>query len=235
MRSALLALALSAGSAAGCADNDLSLSIVQMESVTAPACVAGNTIGVGLSRGVYDVAVTGGAARGYVGVPLVRNNQQPRMPGAGNVEFNAVQVIGANVQIDLPPGVSVPAADQQLLKYYYPAAAGRLDPSNLGPMFVELIPSKIAADLAGSIPTNGLLTVTVEIRPVGQEDNQQVIGGPIFFPIDLCKNCLRTSVGACPVPTTTMIVSGGCFFGQDVSATCCTETSGALTCPARTM
>jgi hypothetical protein len=238
MKSALLLLALSAGGAVGCADNDLSLSIVQMEAVVVPMCVAQNTVGIGLSRGTLDVSLVQFYARGYIGVPLVRNNQQSRMPGAGNVEFNSVQVMGANVNLDLPPSAAakVPPGDQ---KFYYAASAGRLDPGGLGPMFVELIPVKVANELAGAIPPGGLLTVTAEIRPVAMQQNTQVIGGPMFFPIDLCNGCLHVSQGPCPLPVGTVAHGPGCFPAQDDAQTCCTDSAGNILCgsaaPIKTM
>jgi hypothetical protein len=229
MRYALLLLA---GVSAGCANNDLSLSIVQMEALTAPACVADATIAVGLSRGVYDVALGAMFARGYIGVPLVRNNLTSRNPG-GLLEYNSIQTTGVNVDIQLPDSVagSVPAADQRFLSYYYPATSGRLDPAGLGPTFVELITFQLAHDLQtqGAIPDKGLLTVIAKLRPVGMLQSDQVVGGPYWFPIDICNGCLTATNATCPLPMGTTVPQS-CFPAQDTVQACCNNPSGPPTC-----
>jgi hypothetical protein len=226
------ALVLLAGVTAGCANNDLSLSIVQMEALTAPGCVATATIGIGLSRGTYDVQLGELYARGYIGVPLIRNNQGPRNP-SGALEYNSIQVTGVNVDLQLPDSVAakVPAADDRYLHYYYPAVAGRLDPAGLGPTFVELVTRQLAIDLTPSIPQGGLLTLIAKLRPVGMQQNDQVVGGPIWFPIDLCVGCLRAAIGACPLPSGTPLAES-CNPAQDTPQTCCSNSDGSLTCGA---
>jgi hypothetical protein len=228
------ALLLLAGVTAGCSDNDLSMSIVQMEAVTAPACVAIASVGTGLSRGLYDAEAGANFARGYIGVPLIRNNLSPRNPG-GVLEYNSIQLTGFNVDLQLPDSVAakVPAADDRLLHFYYPASAGRLDPAGLGSTFVEIITRQLAMDLMGSVPSSGgLLTVIAKLRPVGMLQSDQVVGGPIWFPIDICSGCINAPIGACPLPLGTPVNPAACNPAQDNPQTCCDNGNGTVTCGA---
>src|SRR5256885_17040248 len=153
MKGALL-LVTAAVAGGGCADNDLSLSIQQMEVVSQTMqCVANTTAtgGVGRDRGTLDLTLV--TSVGYIGIPLVRNDLPARLM-SGNVEFNAIQLLGANVTLTTVAGDPAPLpAGQQ--KFFYPAAGGRIDPGMAAAMFVELIPATAARALAGNIMANG--------------------------------------------------------------------------------
>jgi hypothetical protein len=216
----------------GCADNDLTLSILQMEAVMLPSCVAVASMGAttpGRSRGLLDLSLV--KTDGYIGVPVVRNNLMSRTGGAGSVEFNSIQITGANVTLQLPAAAagSIAPADRS---FFYAAAPGRIDPGGSTPMFIEVLPAKLARQLASSVPKGGLLTVVAEIRPVGDHSGDQVIGGPIFFPIDICTKCLVTIAtgSTCPLPVGTTPQSGGCFPQQDDPVLCCASSAGTLLC-----
>jgi hypothetical protein len=218
MKAALLLgmLAISAG----CSENDLSLSIVQMQAVSKPSCIAmAAAAGAfpGRARGLLDVAQI--TSTGYVAIPIVRNNLVSRPGGGMAVEYNSIQLTGANVSIQPPPGMSLPSADAN---YFFPSAPGRVDPAGLVPMPVEVVTAKVARELGPSIPGGGLLTVIATVRPVGELDgNTQVIGGPMQFPVDLCENCLVTNQ-VCPFPKNSTPAIGGCFPQQDDILNCCT-------------
>jgi len=217
MKSALLLLAVAAG---GCAENDLSLSIIQMEALKAPDCTAMNTVGTSIDRGILDVSQA--ILQGYVAVPLVRNNQQTRITAAGGVEYNSIQLTGARVTLQLPPPLQgVLTADETDFKW--PSAAGRVDPQQAAPMFVEVIPAQIAAKLAGKVPQNSLITVITVIRPLGTATSDNVTGGPVPFPVDLCSGCLQLKLGPCPLPAGTKPAGTGCFPQQDTQAGCCID------------
>src|SRR6266850_69556 len=197
--------------AVGCADNDLSISVQSMEAVTKNMmCVAGTsaTGGAVRDRGVLDVSQVG--ASGYIAIPLVRNNQPTRLV-TGNVEYNSVQLLGANVALFTTAGAPAPLPSGQQ-KFFYAAAGGRIDPGMLAAMFIEVIPAAAARTLAGNIMGNSPYTVIAELRPVGMKANDQIIGGPISFPIDLCNGCLRTQT-MCPLTHAPGV--GGCFPQQD--------------------
>jgi hypothetical protein len=234
LRPISLAGVLSLVGTIGCADNDQSLSILQMQAVMLPSCVAMATTGAGtpgLSRGILDVALV--TTEGYIGVPVVRNNLMSHTNGSGSVELDSIQVTGANVTLQLPPsaGSDIAVADRS---YFIPAGPGRIDPGGSTPMFIEVLPAKLAKQLQPSIPSGGLLTIIAEIKPVGILGGEQLIGGPIFYPIDLCSNCLVTVVtgGTCPFPVGTMIPQGGCFPQQDNATECCRDKSNNLLCGA---
>jgi len=89
--------------------------------------------------------------------------------------------------------------------------------------------SAAAKSLAGMIPSTGLFTVIAEVKPVGMHSSDQVVGGPIDFPIDLCNGCLVDVVGACPLPKGT-IVTTPCFPQQDEVTTCCNDPTQGLLC-----
>lgn len=227
MKGALLLVAATVG-AVGCQNNDLSIAITSMQAITKPSCMAtsGMATGVGRERGLLDVSLV--TSTGYVGIPVVRNQMMSRIVGTGT-ELNSIEVLGANVTLNLPGGGSAPLpANQQ--KFFYDSAVGRVDPAQAVPMFIEVVPAAAAMSLAGKIPANGLYTVIAEIKPVAMRANDQIVGGPIHFPVDLCQNCLLPSTGACPLPKGTVPSSGGCFPQQDDAATCCTNASGALLC-----
>jgi hypothetical protein len=227
MKAALLLLAVAAGGVAGCADNDLSLSILEMEALTAPMCVAQATVTTQLPRGLLDAgAVT---LQGYIAVPLVRNNQVSRITAAGGIEYNSIQVIGANVKLDVPAPADKLLTDGEK-NFRWPASGGRLDPGGTAAMFIEAIPATVAKKLAPAVPQTGLLTVTAEVRPVGKATSDDITGGPLFFPIDICNGCIQVSLGTCPLPKGTVVQGAGCYPWQDRQAQCCTDATGNVLC-----
>jgi hypothetical protein len=228
MKPALLLLAAAVVGAAGCTTNDVSLSIIQMEAVSqATACVAVASSGsgtVGRDRGLLDVANV--TTTGYLAVPVVRNNLQSLMNG---VEYNSIQMSGANVKLMNVGGASLTLPSGQS-SFFYAAAAGRLDPQGTAPMFIEALPASAAKSLASMIPSGGVFTVVAEMRPVGMRENDQVIGGPVDFPIDMCVGCLDENT-ACPLPKGSM-PTDPCFPQQDDPTICCTDTTGVVACGA---
>ncbi len=214
----------------GCAENDLSLSIISMQAITEPTCMAMATAGgsttVGRNRGLLDLSLVGQS--GYIGVPVVRNNLVSNV--ASGVERNSIQLTGADVKLDLPASAAslVAPADQS---FFYASAGGRLDPAGTAPMFIEVLPAKQAKELASAVPANGLLTVIAEIKPVGMHSSDQVVGGPLQYPIDICEHCLVTN-RMCPFPKGTTPSPGGCFPQQDDVLQCCTDTTGKVFCGA---
>ncbi len=227
MKPALLLLAAASVGAAGCTNNDISLSILQMQAITqATQCVAmpggGATGVVGRDRGLLDVALV--TTAGYIAVPVIRNNL---IASANGLEYNAIQLLGANVKLTTAAGapLGLPSGQQS---FFYAAAAGRLDPGGSAPMFVEIVPASVAKSLAGTIPANGLLTVIADVSPVGMRANDQLVGGPVDFPVDLCNGCLTQST-TCPLPKGTVVVDP-CFPQQDDPTICCTDATGATFC-----
>jgi len=220
MKGALL-LAAAAVGAVGCADNDLSLSIVLMEDVRADAmCVATAGAGaVGLDHGLLDVARASLINVGYVATPVVRNNLPSRVL-AGGVEYNSIQLLGVNVELQTTAGAPAPVSQS---KFFVAAAAGRLDPQGSVPMPAEILSLQAANALVGS-------TVIAIVKPVGMRANDQVVGGPMQFPISICSGCLGQAP-PCPFPVGTMPVSEGCRGPQDRPGQCCF--SGGFLCGAQ--
>jgi hypothetical protein len=224
MKTALLLLAAASAGAAGCASNDISLSIVQMEAITPMTmCVAmAGASTLARDRGILDVSHV--TTSGYIAVPVVKNNLGSLV---NNVEYNSIQLTGANVKLSTAAGAALTLPSGQS-SFFYNSAAGRLDPGGSSPMDVEVISADSARALSGMIPASGKFTVIAELRPVGMRSSDQIIGGPISFPIDMCDGCL-TEVTTCPLPKGTVIVTP-CFFQQDDPTLCCTDSTGALLC-----
>lgn len=225
MKRALLLLAAASFGAAGCANNDISLSIIQMQAITRlNMCIAmvGGVATMTRNRGLLDVARV--TTSGYVAVPVVRNNL---LASTGTVEFNSIQVTGANIKLTDTAGAPIVLPSGQS-EFFYASAGGRLDPAMTAPMFVEVVSADAARALAPNIPANGLFTVMAEMRPVGMHSSDQVIGGPIDFPVDLCNGCL-TQTSTCPLPKGTMVMEP-CFQQQDDATLCCTDSTGATLC-----
>jgi hypothetical protein len=227
----LMGLVAVAGSLS-CAPNDQSMSILQLQAVEPPSCVAtamaGGSSTPGLSRGLLDLGLV--TDSGYIAAPVVRNDLVSLTMGPGSVEFNGIQVTGVNVKLDLSSDVSplVPSADQS---FFVPAAGGHIDPDGLAAFFVEILPARIAKEMKTAVPKGGVLTLIVEVSPVGMRGGSQVVGGPIYFPIDLCVDCLVSDI-ACPFPAGTTVEAGGCFPAQDVPTQCCTDKTGTTLCGA---
>ncbi|HEX6837526.1 MAG TPA: hypothetical protein VF334_13190 [Polyangia bacterium] len=225
MKAALLLLAAAVVGAAGCTNNDISLSITQMQAITRlNMCMAtvGGTALMTRNRGLLDVAKV--TTAGYIAVPVVRNNL---LASTGTVEFNSIQVQGANIKLSTAAGAALTLPSGQS-SFFYGSAGGRLDPGMTAPMFVEVISADVAHALAGMIPATGVFTVVAELRPVGMRSSDQVIGGPIDFPIDLCNGCL-TETSTCPLAKGTVVMDP-CFVQQDDPTICCVDATGATLC-----
>lgn len=229
MKGALLLVAVAVG--AGCANDNLSISIIAMEAVTqSNMCVATATAGgTTLTHGTLDVSLV--TTQGYVAVPLIRNNLvASTTTGSGMFEFNSITITGANIELQTVAGAPLSAAGGQQ-SFYYPSSGIRLDPSASGAIFVEVLRSDVVKALAGMIPANGVFTVIAKIRPVGMKGDTQVVGEAMPYPIDLCSGCLLGTVPACPLPKGTVAVTN-CFPQQDFKNTCCNQ-AGTLLCGAQ--
>jgi len=227
MKAALLLVAAALAGATGCSNNDVSLSIVQMQALTRMnMCVAmPGAIGtLARDRGLLDVSLV--STSGYIAVPVVQNNLMSNING---VEYNAIQVNGANIKLTNVDGTALTLPNGQS-SFFYASAAGRIAPGQSAPMFVEILPAAAAKALAGMIPASGFFTVIASLSPVGMKGDQQVVGGPISFPLDLCSGCLIDNFGACPLPKGT-VVTTPCFPQQDEVTTCC-DMAGTLECNA---
>jgi len=228
MKVALLLVAAATVGATGCSTNDVSLSILQMQALTRMnMCVAmpGGAGTLVRNRGLLDVTLV--TTAGYIAVPVVRNNLNTNING---VEFNSIQLTGADVKLMNVNNTALTLPNGQS-SFFYASAGGRLDPAGTAAMFIEVLPAPAAKALAGMIPAGGLFTVIAEVKPVGMRSSDQVVGGPIDFPIDLCSGCLVDVVSACPLPKGTPVVVP-CFPQQDEVTTCCNDPVQGLLCNA---
>lgn len=228
MKAALLLFTVAVGAGAGCANNNSTMSILQMEALsTSNMCVATASVGMaGLSRGTLDVSLV--TTQGYIAVPLIRNNLlSSASTGGSSFEFNAITITGANVALEKADGsaLTLPTGQQS---FFYPASGIRLDPQATGAIFVEVLRNDVAKALASLIPANGVFTLIASVRPVGMKGSSEVVGEAMPFPIDLCQGCLVGIVPPCPLPKGTLLTNT-CFPQQDFKQTCCNQ-NGTVLC-----
>ena len=118
MKPALLLLAAAIVGAAGCTNNDISLSIIQMQAITrANMCIA--MPGATAHRDAqprHARRLAWSRPRAIIAVPVVRNNLVMSTTG---VDYNSIQVIGANVTLTVGRRLGAAAAggaDRLLLR-----------------------------------------------------------------------------------------------------------------------
>jgi hypothetical protein len=234
MKAAVL-LALSTA-LTGCVENDLSLTINKIVAADPGAnCTATPQSMFINPSGILDVGiVAAGTARGYVAFPDVKNNL-PETTTVGQVEKNAIDVTGLNVE--LQPSADIAAAvPSALRKFSIQTAAGRLAPGGEVTFNAEIVPRPVALLLANVLQPGATApsfpTVTVKMAPIGTRSGDDIVGASISMPIQVCKFCLTQAPAACP-PTgfkAGTVAFGGCFEAQDTPITCCTTTQNVLLC-----
>jgi hypothetical protein len=212
MKAARLLVAAAVAGAAGCVNNDRSISILQVQALTSSSgCVIMGTVSTGLSHGLLDASF----GNGYFAGVVVRNNLQTSRQANG-VEYNSVEIIGANVTLENPDG------SQLAPTFFYASSPGTIDPGVSVGMLVQAIPAAMAGSLVGK-------TVVSDIKPVGKRSGDQIIGGPVDFPVDVCNGCLH-STAACLLPKGTAVNPTPCFVGQDSAGTCCNDPVNGYVC-----
>jgi hypothetical protein len=178
-----------------------------------------------------DVAVMNGLqTRGYLAFVVVRNNLTSHMVGASPnpIELDSIQLQGANVKITLPGAAAAPP--NMTLEYFYPAAAGRLDPGQSSPMEVEVVSASLANGLG--LKAGGRVALGVEVKPVGLKQNTTIVGGPFDMSVDVCNGCLLSPPGNPPAgcPPAAGALLGGCVPQQDDPISCCSLGGGLFHC-----
>ncbi len=241
MKTALLVSSLALVVAPGCTENDISMYVQSFQKIdpNMMCIVAPGGGGNSVTSGLMDANVisTIPGARGYVVAAVVVNNLISSST-ATTVNRNEIEVSGFDVELQAPPGGSLPALGPLASKFFAPSAAGAADP-NGGKVvgFAEVVPTAYAATFgaaAAASPT-GRITVIAHMRPVGTRADGTLTGGWVDFPVDICAGCLSGDFmnTTCPAAgyAKADVQSGGCLIGQDYAVTCCMEGTTPLCGP----
>jgi hypothetical protein len=241
--------------ATACTD-DGSLLILQAQALEVgcklPVTLPGSTsMNPPLEHGRLDVALDRDYP--YMLYPLVFNSL-PKIGDKLDVEPNHVNVVGARVRIEAPPGVFVPWRADCPQEFDHPSLAS-LDPGTQGTLAVEAMRSchaGIFRDMFRARLLNSSLSEIIFFRAVvrarGRHGNGEILSAPFEFPIQVCYGCLQTgfsgdfaqfnfpAVPACDKLGSHPYTGNPCNPAQDTGPLLCCAADADVTkleCPAR--
>lgn len=183
---------------AGCADRGSPLIIDQLQAPVSSADGCGSSDKGGrLTEGVYDVGVE--AVRNFVIFPLLLNSLRPLRGGALDPEQNRIVVTGARVQIEGPPGLSIPWTEACPPQFEFPSNA-LLAPADQKAIKVEGLRSchgKVLRQMFEKGQLNPSVAETIRfrllIRGKGKHGSTGIETDVFEFPFRVCLGCLQTS------------------------------------------
>lgn len=196
----LVAVLASLGAAApGCIDNGGSLVIVQAqepEVMDNKVCGVPDKRSIRRSEGILDVGLDRDYP--YFLFPLI-GNLMPAIGRTGReVEPNRIEITGAQIRIEPPPGVPVPWQDSCPAQFDY-AGQLQLDPTGEGSVKLEAIRpchSKLFRGLfeRGQLDPNlnEIVRFRVIVRAKGKHGGVGILSDPFEFPVRICYGCLQT-------------------------------------------
>lgn len=206
----------------GCTDGGQSILIVQNQ-VPGDACsLNASGAGVGLGRGVIDVA----SPSGYVFNPVVRNLSQQPLATENGTRIAFIE--GFDVDITYP-GAGSCTSDASLTTFSRPIGL-TVDPSGTGVVSVEIVPQELLASC--SVSGDGRIDLTAEVTMFGQMDGGDIETNTFPYPIQVCDGCTRVNLGLCTEFTAPVLTGNGCNAYQDFELSCCQSSTGATVCPA---
>lgn len=185
--------------ALGCVDNGGSLIIVEAQEPTMidnRFCAVPEKRGTRRSDGILDVGLDQDYP--YYLLPLVAN----LMPTIGrmgkDVEPNRIEITGARIRIEPPPGVPVPWQDTCPAQFDY-AGQLQLEPAAEGSLKIEAVRAchaKLFRDLfeRGQLDPNLNENVRFRliVRAKGKHGGVGILSDPFEFPLRVCYGCLQT-------------------------------------------
>jgi len=75
--------------------------------------------------------------------------------------------------------------------------------------------------------------VIANVVVYGDLGGEEVDSVTFVYPVTVCNDCIKNSLGACPLPMGTTVRTGNaCNAFQDGVVDCCDTTTGELSCPA---
>jgi hypothetical protein len=250
----MLALAAAMVGGTACTDANESLVILQAQRPD-EMCVINDGIqgSIRHDRGTLDVALD--KPYGYQLFPLVVNNLQP-IAAEGEIEPNRVSVMGAQVKLMPPPGVTIPFSDACGAEFDTVGQA-QMGPGETRALGVEVVRSCHSAMIRGLFASGRLNSNTAEkidfrviVRIKGRHGGTRILSDPFEFPIRICYGCLQEGfqgpfsafnfpqpVPACDKLTTNPYPGNPCpgLIAQDIGPVlCCARNNDPnnLQCPA---
>ncbi|MSP62141.1 MAG: hypothetical protein EXR72_17765 [Myxococcales bacterium] len=228
-----LLAALPLALAAGCADFDGPLQILQNQ-VMGDDCVVSGTLGLPRSGGVLDVGLVEAGYPGYEVYLVVQNNLANKGLGVDDVQMEGVDV---ELKVGGAFGALVPVGQRNFFVQRY---AGVLRPGATVGLAAEVIPRQVAAEMGPAISGSELElpSVMAHVRAVGKRAGGSITSGWIDFPVKVCRWCLAFNSkpgekpGPCPPGgiVEEQIRMGQCNPAQDGEVTCCTGGNNVLLC-----
>jgi hypothetical protein len=187
---ALGAAVTAAGTLPSCAQNDSMIYIVGVAVRKQGACTLKPEFdGTLLSGGAMDVQFASEYVAGVIiGNQLTARGSRERL----RTETSKVALKGAEVRIETSDGATLIEPFSTIGTGFVNQAEGA-DASPAG-MFVTIIPSSVAKQLAGRLSADRrILTVVTKTRVFGTTlGGEEVESAELLFPIDICNGCLVT-------------------------------------------
>jgi hypothetical protein len=218
---ALCLFTLLAAGAAGCVENDVSVSI---DKFVAPQddCTI-DPEGLIQGDGTYDVRIAAQYDEGYSIFFAVTNN----LPTRENVPVEVQAYYVQSYDVEIVPNNE----DAQVLysggkSFSAATSTVRLAPGGTAAGSILAIqPGELDALAAQELDA----LVTVRLRPVMTRAEEQVVGAYASFPLRICTGCLvRPTAGIRACPLAEAVENAGCRFAADAPIVCCENTNTAL-------
>lgn len=225
-------------SLAGCTENGNGVVIVQAQVPDENCVIPAMRTTVRRASGVLDVALDQNYP--YLLYPLVLNRLSP-IADPMDVEPNRVNVVGAEIRIEPPPGVSVPWRADCPPAFDH-ASTVSLDPNTEGSIAVEALRS-CHAGLFRELFRSGRLSSSlaeqiqfrVIVRAKARHGSGTILSDPFEFAVRVCYGCLQSGflgpfsafnfpeVPACDRLSENPFPGNRCNPGQDAPILCCAK------------
>ncbi len=182
---------------AGCSDRGSPLIVEQLQAPANSMEGCGSTDkGARLAEGVLDVGVE--APRSYILFPLLTNTLKSLRAGMLDPEQNTVEVTGARVQIEGPPGLAIPWTETCPPNFEFPNTVLLL-PTEKKAIKVEGLRSCHTKILRGMFEAGQLNPSVAEtirfrllIRGKGKHGSTGIETDVFEFPMRICLGCLQS-------------------------------------------
>lgn len=213
---------------AGCVSDNADSGLIVLKAVPAEA---GCTFSAGGDTFLSSGIIQSDARNGYLVAPELRNDIV--LADGELATPKTVFITGADVEINFPDETLFAAAEQTelrssgLARFRLPLS-GLVEPSGgtaVVPMTVvppELL-ARIDAKLASAMVERTV--VVIDIQVLGTRGGGGVSSNVFHFPVEICADCLVTTLGHCidVTPTQPVHTGGVCQVLQDGQLDCCID------------
>ncbi len=213
----------------------------QVPTASGTGCMVPVNATVYQGTGLLDLAAVNPAiGSAYFFFPLIENNL-PKASSSSTLDPNQIQLSGFQVditQLGAAPPTPVQdafdmAAANGFTHFQVPwsggvSSGGGQISAIVGAFPVELAQALSSAGGVGAVPS---FTVDLNISALGTTNvGTHMTSDPFHFPVEVCKGCLASVAGPCPLATNPTLMGNACNPAQDVPVQCCTD-NGTLICP----